>query len=260
MKGLTRRQEEILEYINASIQERGYPPTIREIGKQMGIRSTNGVNDHLKALERKGVLTRDDLKSRALRPVGQNDDVDFDDDGFVEVRLLGRVAAGTWMLISMVLVALFTATVTTALTASQSEVHVRGASDLARARVGIVENASAEVYFADHFLPHVSYPTIGAAMHDLGKGHLDAIVADRDVLMAAIAAESREHALEHPVRVIPKAIGRRPLAFGLRRSLPADFIRRFDEALLARVRAQPQPSTAEQNPEQNPQQSPQQNP
>jgi len=83
-----------LEYINASIQERGYPPTIREIGKQMGIRSTNGVNDHLKALERKGVLTRDDLKSRALRPVGQNDDVDFDDDGFVEVRLLGRVAAG----------------------------------------------------------------------------------------------------------------------------------------------------------------------
>ena len=94
MKGLTRRQEEILEYINASIQERGYPPTIREIGKQMGIRSTNGVNDHLKALERKGVLTRDDLKSRALRPVGQNDDVDFDDDGFVEVRLLGRVAAG----------------------------------------------------------------------------------------------------------------------------------------------------------------------
>jgi len=90
-----------LEYINASIQERGYPPTIREIGKQMGIRSTNGVNDHLKALERKGVLTRDDLKSRALRPVGQNDDVDFDDDGFVEVRLLGRVAAGAPILATL---------------------------------------------------------------------------------------------------------------------------------------------------------------
>jgi repressor LexA len=64
VKGLTRRQEEILEYINNSIHDRGYPPTIREIGKQMGIRSTNGVNDHLKALERKGFLTRDDLKSR----------------------------------------------------------------------------------------------------------------------------------------------------------------------------------------------------
>ncbi len=93
MKGLTRRQEEILEYINNSIHDRGYPPTIREIGKQMGIRSTNGVNDHLKALERKGFLTRDDLKSRALRPVGVNDDEDVDVD-FVEVPLLGRVAAG----------------------------------------------------------------------------------------------------------------------------------------------------------------------
>ena len=93
MKGLTRRQEEILEYINNSIHDRGYPPTIREIGKQMGIRSTNGVNDHLKALERKGFLTRDDLKSRALRPVGVNDDEDVGSD-FVEVPLLGRVAAG----------------------------------------------------------------------------------------------------------------------------------------------------------------------
>jgi repressor LexA len=93
VKGLTRRQEEILEYINNSIHDRGYPPTIREIGKQMGIRSTNGVNDHLKALERKGFLTRDDLKSRALRPVGVNDDEDVDVD-FVEVPLLGRVAAG----------------------------------------------------------------------------------------------------------------------------------------------------------------------
>jgi repressor LexA len=93
VKGLTRRQEEILEYINNSIHDRGYPPTIREIGKQMGIRSTNGVNDHLKALERKGFLTRDDLKSRALRPVGVNDDEDVGGD-FVEVPLLGRVAAG----------------------------------------------------------------------------------------------------------------------------------------------------------------------
>ena len=52
MKGLTRRQQEILDYISTSIQGRGYPPTIREIGKHMGIRSTNGVNDHLKALAR----------------------------------------------------------------------------------------------------------------------------------------------------------------------------------------------------------------
>ena len=68
MQGLTDRQQQILDYITEWILERGYPPTIREIGQHMGIRSTNGVNDHLKALERKGYLHREGLKSRALRP------------------------------------------------------------------------------------------------------------------------------------------------------------------------------------------------
>lgn len=58
----------VLQYIQSSITQRGYPPTLREIGNFMGIRSTNGVNDHLRALERKGYLTREDMKSRALRP------------------------------------------------------------------------------------------------------------------------------------------------------------------------------------------------
>lgn len=65
---LTERQREILEFITSSITERGYPPTLREIGEHFGIRSTNGVNDHLKALEKKGHLRREDLKSRAMRP------------------------------------------------------------------------------------------------------------------------------------------------------------------------------------------------
>src|SRR5258708_24439246 len=63
---LTERQEKILAFIKKSIQDQGYPPTIREIGEHFGIRSTNGVNDHLKALERKGYLMRGELKSRAL--------------------------------------------------------------------------------------------------------------------------------------------------------------------------------------------------
>jgi repressor LexA len=67
---LTERQREILEFITSSITDRGYPPTLREIGEHFGIRSTNGVNDHLKALEKKGHLRREDLKSRAMRPVG----------------------------------------------------------------------------------------------------------------------------------------------------------------------------------------------
>src|SRR5213595_1668306 len=71
---LTERQEKILAFIKKAILEQGYPPTIREIGEEMGIRSTNGVNDHLKALERKGYLKREVLKSRALRPVTGMDD------------------------------------------------------------------------------------------------------------------------------------------------------------------------------------------
>lgn len=112
MQGLTHRQLMVLEYIRRSIHDRGYPPTLREIGAFMGIRSTNGVNDHLRALERKGYLTREDMKSRALRPstpgpdgVAENDppaaangngdpNLVREDERLVEVPVIGRVAAG----------------------------------------------------------------------------------------------------------------------------------------------------------------------
>jgi repressor LexA len=86
-----------LDFIRKSIEERGYPPTLREIGEYMGIRSTNGVNDHLRALERKGYLRREDMKSRALKLVSgmeSSTPVKVPDDDLVEVRVLGRVAAG----------------------------------------------------------------------------------------------------------------------------------------------------------------------
>ena len=88
MKGLTKRQQLVLEFIQESIQENGFPPTLREIGAHFGIRSTNGVNDHLLALQRKGYLRRQDMKSRALRPTASAGGVPR------EVPLVGRVAAG----------------------------------------------------------------------------------------------------------------------------------------------------------------------
>jgi repressor LexA len=88
---LTDRQREVLDFITGSIRKRGYPPTLREIGSHFGIRSTNGVNDHLRALEKKGFLHREDLKSRALRPLITEDD-------FIDVPVLGKVAAGQPML------------------------------------------------------------------------------------------------------------------------------------------------------------------
>jgi len=95
MVGLTKRQAQTLDFIRQSIEERGYPPTLREIGESMGIRSTNGVNDHLRALERKGYLRREDMKSRALRLVSQEPEpTPGADDASVDVQVLGRVAAG----------------------------------------------------------------------------------------------------------------------------------------------------------------------
>src|SRR3954470_9936435 len=91
-EGLTDRQKEVLEFIQQSIESRGYPPTLREIGEHMGIRSTNGVNDHLKALEKKGYLERQDLKTTALRPISL--DGAGPPGNLVEVPILGRVAAG----------------------------------------------------------------------------------------------------------------------------------------------------------------------
>jgi repressor LexA len=113
MTGLTDRQLEVLRFIAREIEERGYPPTIREIGEALDIRSTNGVNDHLKALERKGFLTRDPVKSRALIPTDAAREVLGEPRGanvirfpgtgavaakpgmrMVEIPIIGRVAAG----------------------------------------------------------------------------------------------------------------------------------------------------------------------
>jgi repressor LexA len=101
-KKLTKRQKMVLNFIIDHIDDEGYPPTIREIGDHLGIRSTNGVNDHLKALERKGYLERQDAKSRALKPLlsaegeclieAANNVIDFED--IYEIPVVGRIAAG----------------------------------------------------------------------------------------------------------------------------------------------------------------------
>jgi repressor LexA len=113
MTGPTDRQLEVLRFIARQIEDAGYPPTIREIGEALDIRSTNGVNDHLKALERKGFLTRDPAKSRALIPTDRaRQAMGGEASGrpanvlsfaraaakasgrLVEVPIVGRVAAG----------------------------------------------------------------------------------------------------------------------------------------------------------------------
>lgn len=93
---LTERQQLVLDYIQERIADWGYPPTIREIGEHLGIRSTNGVSDHLKALEKKGFLKREGQKSRTLIPVdfSQGREIEEDQSNMVDVPILGKVAAG----------------------------------------------------------------------------------------------------------------------------------------------------------------------
>lgn len=94
--GLSRRQTQVLELIRETVAERGYPPTVREIGEELGLRSPSTVHSHLSALEKAGAIRRDSTKPRAIAVVG----VDWEEAGAErsepgrEVPLVGRIAAG----------------------------------------------------------------------------------------------------------------------------------------------------------------------
>jgi repressor LexA len=99
-KKLTDRQEEILTFINQFLHENGYPPTLREIGKQFQISSTFGVKRHLDALEKKGYLNVESNASRGISLIKEEGDYfgfqdRLRDDLFVKIPLVGRVAAGS---------------------------------------------------------------------------------------------------------------------------------------------------------------------
>ena len=86
-ENLTKRQMEVYKFIRDKIRNRGYGPTVREIGKKFDIASPNGVVCHLKALEKKGIITREANLSRAIQMVAEP----------IELRglpLAGQIAAG----------------------------------------------------------------------------------------------------------------------------------------------------------------------
>src|ERR1044071_4756238 len=87
MEQLTERQKAVYEFIRDKIRNRGYGPTVREIGEQFEISSPNGVMCHLKALEKKGLITREPNMSRAIQLSAES----LEEKG---LPLAGRVAAG----------------------------------------------------------------------------------------------------------------------------------------------------------------------
>jgi len=88
LERLTSRQREVYEFIREKIRHRGYGPTVREIGLAFDISSPNGVMCHLKALEKKGLITREPNMSRAIQLVEES----VSERG---LPLRGRIAAGT---------------------------------------------------------------------------------------------------------------------------------------------------------------------
>lgn len=96
MDQLPPRQKQLLDFIATYQDQRGIPPTLREIGEALGIRSTNGVSDHIKSLLKKGYLERVG-GARTSRGVRLADHVrgGFREEATVAVPVLGRVAAGS---------------------------------------------------------------------------------------------------------------------------------------------------------------------
>jgi repressor LexA len=94
--GLTARQREVLEIIEKHMRERGYPPSVREIGEAVGLTSPSTVHAHLAALQRHGYLRRDPTKPRAIEVRWDpTSDAVIDRRPVRHVPLVGDVAAGT---------------------------------------------------------------------------------------------------------------------------------------------------------------------
>ena len=98
-EALTPRQREILNVISQSMQDRGYPPSVREIGEAVGLNSPSTVHNHLNTLQKMGFLRRDPTTPRAIEVrFDTNSEVAMERRPSRHVPLIGDVAAGTGVL------------------------------------------------------------------------------------------------------------------------------------------------------------------
>jgi len=91
---LTARQQEIWQFLVTYVDGHGYPPTVREIGEEVGLASPSTVHAHLANLERVGLIRRDPTKPRAIELTGHRRVVEPSAEAVPRLPLLGRVAAG----------------------------------------------------------------------------------------------------------------------------------------------------------------------
>lgn len=94
MSDLTKRQQQILAFIRSVTEERGYPPSVREIGEAVGLNSPSSVHAQLATLSRQGYLSKDASKPRAIVVRMDSDGVPVEAANVEHVPLIGRIAAG----------------------------------------------------------------------------------------------------------------------------------------------------------------------
>ena len=94
MEDLSKRQKSILQFIIDEIKSKGYPPSVREIGKAVGLKSPASVHSHLKTLEKLNYLRRDPSKPRAIEVIYNNDQENKNDKEMINIPVVGKVTAG----------------------------------------------------------------------------------------------------------------------------------------------------------------------
>ena len=94
MEVLTKRQEEILNYIKSFMVSHGYPPTVREIGKDLGLSSPATIHTHLNNLAKKGFIKKEETKNRAIELLVENEYA-IKEENITDVPLLGKITAGS---------------------------------------------------------------------------------------------------------------------------------------------------------------------
>lgn len=93
MTKLSKRQQDILDFIKQEVKSKGYPPSVREIGEAVGLASSSTVHGHLSRLESKGLIRRDPTKPRAIE-ILDLDSASIPQQNVINVPLLGKVTAG----------------------------------------------------------------------------------------------------------------------------------------------------------------------
>ncbi|MDQ0230413.1 transcriptional repressor LexA [Metabacillus malikii] len=94
MTKLSKRQQDILNFIKDEVQKKGYPPSVREIGEAVGLASSSTVHGHLARLESKGLIRRDPTKPRAIEILDE-DSLHIPKSKVINVPVIGKVTAGS---------------------------------------------------------------------------------------------------------------------------------------------------------------------